>query len=278
MKNALRKIPKVDDILKDERWEALAAYPAGVAKDALRDVLEALRAAILSGAATSVPEAGAIIEEAGKRAAKSLAPALKRVINGTGVVIHTNLGRIPLAASVIDRVTAAASGYSNLEYNLEAGARGDRHEHCLSILSRLTGAEGALIVNNNAAAVLLALNTLAEGREVIISRGELIEIGGSFRIPEVMRKSGAILREVGTTNRTFLEDYEQAIGPNTGLIMKAHTSNYRIKGFVHEVASEELTGLARGKDVPFFYDIGSGLSPPSAAARWIPASPLSPGR
>ncbi len=262
MKNTLRKIPKVDDILKDERWEALAAYPAGVAKDALRDVLEALRAAILSGTATSVPEAGAIIEEAGKRAAKSLAPALKRVINGTGVVIHTNLGRIPLAASVIDRVTAAASGYSNLEYNLEAGARGDRHEHCLSILSRLTGAEGALIVNNNAAAVLLALNTLAEGREVIISRGELIEIGGSFRIPEVMRKSGAILREVGTTNRTFLEDYEGAIGPNTGLIMKAHTSNYRIKGFVHEVASEELTGLARGKDVPFFYDIGSGLFSP----------------
>lgn len=262
MKNTLRKIPKVDDILKDERWEAMAAYPAGVAKDALRDVLEALRAAILSGTATSVPEAGAIIEEAARRAGKSLAPALKRVINGTGVVIHTNLGRIPLAASVIDRVTAAASGYSNLEYNLEAGARGDRHEHCLSILSRLTGAEGALIVNNNAAAVLLALNTLAEGREVIISRGELIEIGGSFRIPEVMRKSGAILREVGTTNRTFLEDYEGAIGPNTGLIMKAHTSNYRIKGFVHEVASEELTGLSRGANVPFFYDIGSGLFSP----------------
>jgi L-seryl-tRNA(Ser) seleniumtransferase len=262
MKDTLRKIPKVDDILKDERWEALAAYPTGVAKDALRDVLESLRAAIRSGTAASVPEAGAIIEEASKRAAKSLAPALKRVINGTGVVIHTNLGRIPLAASVIDRVTAAASGYSNLEYNLEAGARGDRHQHCLSILSRLTGAEGALIVNNNAAAVLLALNTLAEGREVIIARGELIEIGGSFRIPEVMRKSGAILREVGTTNRTFLTDYEQAVGPNTGLIMKAHTSNYRIKGFVHEVTSEELAGLSRGKNVPFFFDIGSGLFSP----------------
>jgi L-seryl-tRNA(Ser) seleniumtransferase len=262
MKDLLRKIPKVDDILKDERWEAMAAYPQGVAKDALRDVLEALRAAILSGAAACVPEAGAIIEEAGKRAAKSLAPTLKRVINGTGVVIHTNLGRIPLAASVIDRVAAAASGYSNLEYNLEAGTRGDRYEHCLSILSRLTGCDGALIVNNNAAAVLLALNTLAEGKDVIISRGELIEIGGSFRIPEVMRKSGAILREVGTTNRTFLEDYEGAIGPNTGLIMKAHTSNYRIKGFVHEVASEELAAFSRSVNVPFFFDIGSGLFSP----------------
>ncbi len=222
----------------------------------------ALRAAIRAGTATVVPERGGHHRGDEEAGGKSLAPELKRVINGTGVVIHTNLGRIPLAESVIDRVTAAASGYSNLEYNLEAGTRGDRYQHCLSILSRLTGAEGALIVNNNAAAVLLALNTLAEGREVIISRGELIEIGGSFRIPEVMRKSGAILREVGTTNRTFLEDYERAIGPNTGLIMKAHTSNYRIKGFVHEVTSEELTGLSRGVNVPFFYDIGSGLFSP----------------
>ena len=259
MKDLLRKIPKVDEILKDERWGGLAAYPREVAKDALRDVLGELRAAIMGGAARAVPEAGVIIEETKRRAIRSLSPTLRRVINGTGVIIHTNLGRSPLALSVIDRLVAASSGYSNLEYSLEAGSRGDRHQHCLSILSRLTGAEGALIVNNNAAAVLLALNTLAEGREVIIGRGELIEIGGSFRIPEVMRKSGAILREVGTTNRTFLEDYERAINENTGLIMKAHTSNYRIKGFVHEVTSEELVGLSHRADVPFFYDTGSGL-------------------
>ena len=266
MKDLLRKIPKVDDILKDERWGALAKYPQGLAKDALRDVLEGLREAIKNGAADAVPETGAIIEEAERRIVQSLSPCLKRVINGTGVIIHTNLGRSPLARSVIDRVKAAASGYSNLEYNLEAGTRGDRHQHCLAILARLTGADGALIVNNNAAAVLLALNTLAEGREVIIGRGELIEIGGSFRIPEVMGKSGAVLREVGTTNRTFLEDYERAMGGNTGLIMKAHTSNYRIKGFVHETTSEELAGLSQRTGVPFFYDIGSGLLAPLAKA------------
>jgi len=259
MNELLKKIPKVDDVLKDEKWGALAAYPPAVAKDALRGVLDDLRSAIKKGTVTEVPEVGAIIGETKKRATGSLAPALRWVINGTGVVIHTNLGRSPLAPSVIDRVAAAAAGYSNLEYNLEAGTRGDRHQHCLSIISRLTGAEGALIVNNNAAAVLLALNTLAEGKEVIIARGELIEIGGSFRIPEVMRKSGAILREVGTTNRTFLGDYEAAIGSNTGLIMKAHTSNYRIKGFVHEAGSDELADLALKANVPFFFDIGSGL-------------------
>ena len=268
MNELLRKIPKVDDILKDERWAALVVYPPHVAKDALRDVLDALRTAIKDGSIQAVPDMGAIIEETKKLATGSLAPALKRVINGTGVVIHTNLGRSPLAASVIDRVTAVATGYSNLEYNLEAGSRGDRHQHCLSILTKLTGAEGALIVNNNAAAVLLALNTLAEGKEVIIARGELIEIGGSFRIPEVMRKSGASLKEVGTTNRTFLQDYESAIGPNTGLIMKAHTSNYRIRGFVHEVGSEELADLSRNVGVPFFFDIGSGLF--SSLSRTIP--------
>jgi L-seryl-tRNA(Ser) seleniumtransferase len=259
MNELLRKIPKVDDILKDEKWGTLAAYPAAVAKDALRAALDDLRSAIKEGSVLAVPDVGAIIEETRKRATGSLAPALKRVINGTGVVIHTNLGRSPLAPSVIDRVAALASGYSNLEYNLEAGTRGDRHQHCLSILSRLTEAEGTLVVNNNAAAVLLALNTLAEGKEVIIARGELIEIGGSFRIPEVMRKSGAILREVGTTNRTFLQDYEAAVGPNTGLIMKAHTSNYRIKGFVHEVGSDELADFSGKVGIPFFFDIGSGL-------------------
>jgi L-seryl-tRNA(Ser) seleniumtransferase len=200
-----------------------------------------------------------IIAETKRRTAESVSPALKRVINGTGVIIHTNLGRSPLAGSAIARLTAIASGYSNLEYDLEEGSRGDRHEHCLSLLRKLTGAEGALVVNNNAAAVLLTLNTLADGREVIIGRGELIEIGGSFRIPEVMQKSGALLREVGTTNRTFLQDYERAIGEKTGLIMKAHTSNYRIKGFVHEATTKELADLAAAHSIPFYFDAGSGL-------------------
>jgi L-seryl-tRNA(Ser) seleniumtransferase len=262
MNALLRKIPKVDDILKDGAWQKLSAYPEAVAKDSLRDVLGELRAAIKEGRANAVPSIASIVEEAAERTRRFLSPTLRRVINGTGVIIHTNLGRSPLPAFAIERLAAIAAGYSNVEYNLEEGARGDRHDHCLAVLSRLTGAEGAIIVNNNAAAVLLTLNTLAEGKEVIIGRGELIEIGGSFRIPEVMKKSGAILREVGTTNRTFLEDYERAINEGTGLIMKAHTSNYRIKGFVHEATSGELAALSARRGVPFFFDAGSGLFSP----------------
>ncbi len=186
-------------------------------------------------------------------------PTLRWVINGTGIIIHTNLGRSLLAQAAIDAIVNAASHYSNLEYDLNKGARGDRYEHCTSILKKLTGAENALVVNNNAGAVFLILNTLAEGKEVIISRGELIEIGGSFRIPEVMKKSGAVLREVGTTNRTYIADYERAINENTGLIMKAHTSNYRIRGFTHEADIEELSALGKKYNIPTFYDAGSGL-------------------
>ena len=186
-------------------------------------------------------------------------PTLRWVINGTGIIIHTNLGRSLLAQAAIDAIVNAASHYSNLEYDLNKGARGDRYEHCMSILKKLTNAENALVVNNNAGAVFLILNTLAEGKEVIISRGELIEIGGSFRIPEVMKKSGAVLREVGTTNRTYIADYERAINENTGLIMKAHTSNYRIRGFTHEADIEELSALGKKYNIPTFYDAGSGL-------------------
>jgi L-seryl-tRNA(Ser) seleniumtransferase len=202
---------------------------------------------------------GSIIEETLRRTTRTMTPALKRVINGTGVIIHTNLGRALLSGKAIEAVVAIASGYSNLEYDLQKGERGNRYSNSSDLLSRLTGSEAAIAVNNNAAAVLLVLNTFAEGKEVIIGRGELIEIGGSFRIPEVMKKSGAILREVGTTNRTFIEDYEEAITENTGLIMKAHTSNYRIRGFVHEVGSDELRDLAQRRGVPFYYDLGSGL-------------------
>jgi L-seryl-tRNA(Ser) seleniumtransferase len=259
MKDLLRKIPKVDDLLKHAAWKALSRYPAPLAKDRLREVLDRLRAAVTAGSVKEIPPAESIIGEAERRTAQFMSPTLKKVVNGTGVIIHTNLGRSPLAASAVARLAAVASGYSNLEYDLAEGGRGDRYSHCLSLLLRLTGAESALIVNNNAAAVLLTLNTLALGREVIISRGELIEIGGAFRIPEVMERSGAILREVGTTNRTFIEDYEQAAGERTALIMKAHTSNYRIRGFVHEATSAELAGLAASRSIPFYFDAGSGL-------------------
>ncbi len=259
MKDLLRNIPKVDDILRHAEWRAVEQYGENTAKESLRAVLNELRAAIKEGRADALPSREQIIAETRKRAAESLAPKLKKVINATGIIIHTNLGRSPLSRSAIERLLAVASGYSNLEYDLNAGARGDRHSHCVALVKKLTEAEAALIVNNNAAAVLLVLNTLADGKEVIISRGELVEIGGSFRIPEVMKKSGALLREVGTTNRTFKEDYEQAINEHTGLIMKAHTSNYRIKGFVHEATSEELATLAAAAGVPFYFDAGSGL-------------------
>jgi L-seryl-tRNA(Ser) seleniumtransferase len=259
MKDILRRIPKVDNVLRHKRWQDLAMYPESLAKNLLREILEELREGIKAGRIEAAPAPDAIIEETRRRAERTLSPGLKRVINGTGVVIHTNLGRAPLASSAIARIVAVAAGYSNLEYHLERGERGDRHGHAAALITRLTGAESALVVNNNAAAVLLVLNSVAEGKEVIISRGELVEIGGSFRIPEVMKKSGAVLREVGTTNRTFVEDYERAISENTGLIMKAHTSNYRIRGFVHEVTSDDLAALGKAHGIPFYFDAGSGL-------------------
>ncbi len=259
MKDLLRKIPKVDEILRHAQWQSVEQYGENTAKESLRAVLNELRTAIREGRVDALPTSEQIIAETRRKAVDALSPKLKKVINATGIIIHTNLGRSPLSPSAIDRLLAVASGYSNLEYDLNAGARGDRHSHCVSLVRKLTGAEGALIVNNNAAAVLLVLNTLAEGKEVIIGRGELIEIGGSFRIPEVMKKSGAVLCEVGTTNRTFREDYEWAINERTGLIMKAHTSNYRIKGFVHEATSEELAELAASRTIPFYFDAGSGL-------------------
>ncbi|OPY73358.1 MAG: L-seryl-tRNA(Sec) selenium transferase [Syntrophorhabdus sp. PtaU1.Bin058] len=256
----LRKIPKVDDILKHKDWKRLVGeYSEDTAKDALRECLDELRLDIKEGRTASVPLISDIIGAAQKRVALITAPRLKRVINGTGIIIHTNLGRSLLAQKAIDAIVGAASHYTNLEYDLKKGTRGDRYEHCTYILKRLTGAESALVVNNNAGAAFLILNTLAEGKEAIISRGELVEIGGSFRIPDVMKKSGAILREVGTTNRTYIEDYERAITENTGLLMKVHTSNFRIRGFAHEVDVGEITTLGRKHNIPTYYDAGSGL-------------------
>ena len=259
-KQLLRNIPKVDEILKHEEWGKLTAiFPESIAKDALRNYLDELRISIKENITTAMPLLNEIIENTRKQVIVSISPGLKRVINGTGVIIHTNLGRSLLAKSAIEAVVNAAAHYTNLEYNLEKGSRGDRYDHCASILKKLTGAESALVVNNNAGAVLLILNTLADGKEAIASRGELVEIGGSFRVPDVIKKSGAILKEVGTTNRTYTGDYERAISDSTGLLMKVHTSNYRIKGFVHETSAEELISLGNRHNLPTVYDAGSGL-------------------
>lgn len=258
--NLLRQIPKVDSILESAGWASLVSVcPEPIAKDVLREHLDSLRLSIREGRVVAVPSIDEIVTAVGIRAAALIEPGLKRVINATGIIIHTNLGRSLLASRAVNAIMRVATGYSNLEYDIEKGERGSRYDHCRSVLRTLTGAEDALVVNNNAGAVFLILNTLAEGKEVIISRGELIEIGGSFRIPDVMKKSGAVLREVGTTNRTYIEDFERAIGDNTGLIMKAHTSNYRIRGFAHEASSEELVALGKRYNIPTYYDTGSGL-------------------
>lgn len=259
-KELLRNIPKVDEILKNHDWKKLIAdYPEGLAKDALRECLDILRRSIKEGETDSIPPVREIILSTKENLIAWISPRLKRVINGTGVIIHTNFGRSLLAETAIEAVKNAASYYTNLEYDLQQGMRGDRYGHSTAILTKLTGAESALVVNNNAAAVILVLNTLAEGKEVIVSRGELVEIGGSFRVPDVMKKSGAMLREVGTTNRTYKEDYEKAIQENSGLLMKAHTSNFKIKGFIHVTTTEELITLGRQFGIPTYYDAGSGL-------------------
>ncbi|MBP1748611.1 MAG: selenocysteine synthase, partial [Deltaproteobacteria bacterium] len=260
--NLLRKIPKVDTILESPGFKSLQLrFPQLILKEILREYLDILRLEIKNGQKSTVPGIDEIVREISCRTQAFIEPGLKRVINATGVIIHTNLGRSVLAKEAVEAILKIATGYSNLEYDLEKGTRGSRYNHCTSVLKRLTFAGEALIVNNNAGAVFLILNTLAEGKEVIISRGELIEIGGSFRIPDVMKKSGAVLREVGTTNRTYIEDFERAIGDNTGLIMKAHTSNYRIRGFTHEASSEELVHLGKKYGVPTYFDTGSGFFP-----------------
>ncbi|HKP29915.1 MAG TPA: L-seryl-tRNA(Sec) selenium transferase, partial [Gemmatimonadales bacterium] len=197
--------------------------------------------------------------EVADRVSRRLTPSLQPVINATGVVLHTNLGRAPLARSALEAIARVAQGYSTLEFDLDTGARGSRADHCGSLLAELAGSEEALVVNNAASALVLALNEVGEGREVIISRGELIEIGGSFRIPEILEKSGAVLKEVGTTNRTHLQDYRKAISANTGAILTVHRSNFEQRGFVTSPDPVELATLAHERDVPFLHDIGSGL-------------------
>jgi len=246
----LRDLPSVDELLRDER---LAAEPHELAVTAARAVLDRARDEIQVGATPGPLVEAVLAELAGARA-----PALRRVLNATGVLVHTNLGRAPLAAAALARVVEVGGGYSNLEYDLARGERGSRQDHLAELLRRLTGAEAALVVNNNAAAVLLALAALAEGREVIVSRGELIEIGDGFRIPDVLARSGARLVEVGTTNRTRSADYERAIGPDTAALLRVHQSNFRIVGFAERPQLVELAEVARRHELPLVDDLGSG--------------------
>jgi L-seryl-tRNA(Ser) seleniumtransferase len=262
-KELLQNLPKIDEMmLLLEKGERLAGVPRELVKEACRSVVEGLRGRILAdtggGSELRLPTKEAAAERAAGIIEGFRTYRLRRVINATGVILHTNLGRAPLCREALERVVEVARGYSNLEYDLEKGERGLRTDHVRRLLCALAGAEDALVVNNNAAAVLLVLNSLAEGREAIVSRGELIEIGGEFRIPDVMAKSGARLKEVGTTNRTRLADYERAIGPETGLILKVHTSNFRIVGFTEEAPLASLVGLGKKHGVPVMDDLGSG--------------------
>lgn len=260
----LRKIPSVDEILsRSEMADLLKVHPRSVVVEAIRKGLGRLREEILHKEDLSDLEESFFSFENlyslfRREIDQQVQPRLRRVINATGVVIHTNLGRSPLHPSALQHLNEVAKTYSNLEYDLNLGERGSRYTHVEEILCRLSGSESALVVNNNAGAVLLCLNTLAEGREVIVSRGELVEIGGAFRIPDVMKRSGAILKEVGTTNRTHLSDYQKAISSQTALLLKVHTSNFRVMGFTSDVSLQEMVQLGKQLRLPVMKDLGSG--------------------
>lgn len=241
--NLLRNIPSVDRILKNEKIKALITeYSYSQVRESVRKVLDRLRLKLLNEKFSVIDEES-IVEEIKRQISKRY--SLKPVINATGVVIHTNLGRAILPEEAIRHMVEIAQSYSNLEYDLEKGKRGKRYTHIVEAVKRIVNVESAIVVNNNAAAVFLTLNTLAHGKEVIVSRGELVEIGGSFRIPDVMAQSGAILKEVGTTNKTRLSDYENAITENTALLMKVHRSNFKIIGFTEEVSIRRLCELGK---------------------------------
>jgi L-seryl-tRNA(Ser) seleniumtransferase len=242
----LRDLPSVDELAR--------GVDDPLAVEAAREVLTRAREEIRAGA-----EPGDLQGRLREALVTVRAPSLRRVLNATGVIVHTNLGRAPLAAEALARVVETARGYSNLELDLREGARGSRQDHVAPLLRRLTGAEAALVVNNNAAALLLALAALAEDREVVVSRGELIEIGDGFRIPDVLARSGARLVEVGTTNRTRAADYEAAVGPGTALLLRVHQSNFRVVGFAEQPAVEEIAAVARRHALPLVDDLGSGV-------------------
>jgi len=254
----LTTLPSVDEILRSNQGvQWLNVYPRRYVIQAIREVIDSRRKEILKGFISDISEESMmaeIVNTMEKLSSYSLIP----LINATGIVIHTNLGRSILSEKSLENIKKVSGSFSNLEYDLKAGKRGKRYTHVIRVLKEVTGAEDALIVNNNAAAVFLCLNTLSKGKEAIVSRGELVEIGGSFRMPEVMSASSAILREVGTTNKTHLHDYERAINDNTALIVKVHKSNFRVSGFVDEVSVEDLVSLGRRYQIPVMFDLGSG--------------------
>ncbi len=264
LQQVLRKIPSVEEILsRPEIADLLKSYSRSIIVEAIRRGLGRIREDLiqkqdLSQVKDDFFDFEHLYPFFKEEIQLQVQPRLRRVINATGVVIHTNLGRAPLHPSALQHVMEISQNYSNLEYDLDLGERGSRYTHVEEILCRLSGAESALVVNNNAGAVLLVLNTISEGREVIVSRGELVEIGGAFRIPDVMKRSGALLREVGTTNRTYLSDYQKAIGSQTALFLKVHTSNFRVMGFTSDVPLQDLVQLGREVQLPVMDDLGSG--------------------
>ncbi|TKB23206.1 L-seryl-tRNA(Sec) selenium transferase [Desulfopila sp. IMCC35006] len=255
----LKALPKVDECIALLKNDSSVDAPSSIIKSVVQHAIDLQREKILNGEAEreelTMQQWMSMFQE---KIAKKLTPHFKRVVNGTGVVIHTNLGRSILSQKTTDSLVQAGGYYSNLEFNLESGKRGSRYSLVEDIICELTGAEAALVVNNNAAAVLIALDTLAKNKEVVVSRGQLVEIGGSFRIPDVMEKSGAVLREVGATNRTHLYDYERAINENTALLLRVHTSNFRIIGFTSEVSAADMVKLARENNLTTMEDLGSG--------------------
>ena len=253
--------------------ELLAERPRALVVEELRRYLDCVRRTILEQSVVSCPPFDALVEDFVRTASFTLLPTVRRCVNGAGIILHTALGRAPIAEDAQMALAEAVLGYSTLQIDLDSGKRGDRHAHVEGLLMRLTGAEAAVIVNNNAAATLLLLNTLAEGKEVVISRGELVEIGGSFRIPDVLRRSGALLAEVGTTNRTHLRDYAAALNERTGLLLKVHQSNYRIVGFTSDVSIGELASLAHSHGLCAVDDVGSGAL--VDLSRWgLPKEPV----
>ena len=255
-KKNLRNLPSVDGVLK--KLENKGVFISRGIKNIVRTEIDLLREEILSGQREPSLTREENIKLLISRCEKRLKPRMQKIINASGIILHTNLGRAPLCQSAVEAFQELSAGYCNLEFEIEEGRRGSRQDICSDLLSCLTGAEKALVVNNNAAAVLLVLDTFVRGSEAIVSRGELVEIGGSFRVPEVMAKSGVQLREVGTTNRTRIEDYERAINSETKMVMKVHPSNYRISGFTEDVSPDELARLAEEYNLLSYYDLGSG--------------------